>query len=92
MEKIRTEDMNFDRAEKFVTSLDDLSQIEQLVLMGIISGDGDIGSRMASSHPDAKPPVSAKKRQFLEKMAADYTRAGLPLSFLGDIIKRRKLN
>ncbi len=83
--------MNLDRAEKFVTSLIDLSQIEQLVLMGIISGDGDIGSRMASSHPDAKPPVSARKRQLLEKMAADYIKAGLPLSFLGDIIKRRKL-
>lgn len=81
--------MNLDRAEKFVTSLGDLSQIEQLVLMGIISGDGDIGSRMASSHPDAKPPVSARRRQFLEKMAENYIKAGLPLSFLSNIIKNR---
>ena len=80
--------MNPDRSEKLITSLNDLSHIEQLVLMGIISGDGDIGSRMASSHPDAKPPVSAIKRQLLEKMAADYIRAGLPLSILGDIINR----
>jgi hypothetical protein len=35
--------------------------------------------------------VSARKRQLLEKMAADDIKAGLPLSFLGDIIKRRKL-
>ena len=80
--------MNPDQSAKLVTSLNDLSQIEQLVLMGIISGDGDIGSRMASSHPDAKPPVSAGKRQFLEKMAADYIKAELPLSILGDIINR----
>ena len=80
--------MNPDQSAKLVTSLNDLSHIEQLVLMGIISGDGDIGSRMASSHPEAKPPVSASKRQFLEKMVADYIKAGLPLSFLGDIINR----
>jgi hypothetical protein len=91
MDKTPRKYMNLDRVEKFVTSLDDLSQIEQLVLMGIISGDGDIGSRMASSHPDAKPPVSDRRRKVLEKMAADYIKAELPPSFLGNIIKKRKL-
>jgi hypothetical protein len=33
-----------------------LSPVEILVLKGILSGDGDIGGRMASSSAAAKPP------------------------------------
>jgi hypothetical protein len=43
---------------KFLDRLPSLSKVELLVLKGLISGDGDIGGRMASSHANAKPPVS----------------------------------
>jgi hypothetical protein len=59
-----------------------LTPTEVLVLKGIISGDGDIGGRMASSHPDAKPPVSRERKRFLEGLANDFIEAQMPLDLL----------
>jgi hypothetical protein len=58
--------MNFTEVAQ---ALDKLNPIEMLVFKGIVSGDGDIGGRMASSHPDAVPPVSAERKRFLEKLS-----------------------
>ncbi len=38
---------------------------------GIIAGDGDIGSRMASSHPGAKPPYPPPIDQYVENLYKD---------------------
>ena len=35
---------------------------------GIIAGDGDIGSRMASSHPGAKPPYPPPIDSYVENL------------------------
>jgi hypothetical protein len=55
--------------QHLISILGSLTPVEVAVLKGIVSGDGDIGGRMASSHPDAKPPVSEEKKEFLEKLA-----------------------
>ena len=64
-----------------------LKPVEMQVLAGVVSGDGDIGGRMASSHPDAVPPVSAKKRQFLEELAKDCVAAGISSEYINDFWK-----
>lgn len=46
-----------------------LTPVEVAVLKGIVSGDGDIGGRMASSHPEAKPLVSDERKQSLGQLA-----------------------
>jgi hypothetical protein len=38
---------------------------------GIIAGDGDIGSRMASSHPGAKPPYPPPIDSYAENLYKD---------------------
>ena len=38
---------------------------------GIIAGDGDIGSRMASSHPGAKPSYPPPIDQYVENLYKD---------------------
>ena len=38
---------------------------------GIIAGDGDIGSRMASSHPGAKPPYPPPIDSYVENLYKD---------------------
>jgi hypothetical protein len=71
--------MNIDEVMK---ALDKLTPIEMLVLKGIVSGDGDIGGRMASSHPDAEPPVPNSRKRFLEKLSKALPEA--EMSFLLD--------
>ena len=60
-----------------LTALYGLTPIEMEVFRGLVSGDGDIGGRMASSHPDAKPPVPAAKKRALEKLAAEFIKADM---------------
>lgn len=62
-----------------------LTPVEMEVFKGLVSGDGDIGGRMASSHPDAKPPVPAAKKRALEKLAEAYLKANIPYELLDDI-------
>lgn len=38
---------------------------------GIIAGDGDIGSRMASSHEGAKPPYPSSIDSYVENLYKD---------------------
>ena len=52
--------------------LDAFDRTELAVFRGIVSGDGDIGGRMASGHPDAKPPVSNRRMKRLDFMAAQF--------------------
>ena len=68
--------------DEVIEALDKLSPIEMLVLKGIVSGDGDIGGRMASSHPDAVPPVPAGRKRFLEELSKALPEA--EMSFLLD--------
>jgi hypothetical protein len=63
------------KTSRIFSTLRTLTRIELSVLQGIISGDGDIGGRMASSHPDAVPPVSEERRQFLTNLANDCIKA-----------------
>lgn len=72
---------------KILDRLPYLSRVELLVLKGLISGDGDIGGRMASSHPDAKPPVSAQRKEFLQKIADDYIASGMSMDAIDDLLK-----
>ncbi len=65
--------------------LDPLTKIDILVLKGIISGDGDIGGRMASSSAAAKPPVSESRMKFLAALAEKHRELGTPLSELDSI-------
>jgi hypothetical protein len=41
------------------------------VFSGIMAGDGDIGSRMASSHPGAKPPYPPPIDSYVENLYKD---------------------
>ena len=52
--------------------LETFNRTELAVFRGIISGDGDVGSRMASSHPEAKPPVDAQRMKRLDFMSAQF--------------------
>ena len=52
--------------------LETFNRTELEVFRGIVSGDGDIGSRMASSHPDAKPPVDVQRMKRLDFMAVQF--------------------
>ena len=61
-----------------------LTPVEMEVFRGLVSGDGDIGGRMASSHPDAKPPVPAAKKRVLEKLAAEFIKADMRYESLND--------
>ena len=72
---------------KFLDRLPSLSKVELLVLKGLISGDGDIGGRMASSHADAKPPVNAQRKEFLQKIADDYAASGMSMDAIDDLLK-----
>ena len=67
-----------------------LNPVEIMVLKGLVSGDGDIGGRMASGHPDARPPVDKKRMPFLQFIADVHIKAGTPLNKLDEIhaIKR----
>jgi hypothetical protein len=58
---------------------------EILVLKGIISGDGDIGGRMASSSSAAKPPVDTDRMKFLESVADLHRELGTPISEIDSI-------
>jgi hypothetical protein len=60
-----------------------LEDVEIAVLKGLISGDGDISGRMASSHPSAKPPVSEERRRFLEKVAEVHIKMNTPWDTIG---------
>lgn len=62
-----------------------LEPIEVLVLKGLITGDGDIGGRMASSHPDARPPVDKKKMEFLQHIAEQHREFETPLDKIEEI-------
>ena len=62
-----------------------LTPAEMEVFKGLVSGDGDIGGRMASSHPEAKPPVPDAKKRTLEKLAAAFLRANIRYESLDDI-------
>ena len=61
-----------------------LTPVETEVFKGLVSGDGDIGGRMASSHPEAKPPVPAAKKRTLEKLAAEFIKADMRYESLID--------
>lgn len=52
--------------------LETMNQKELNVFKGIISGDGDIGSRMASSHPEAQPYIDLERMKRLDFMAAQF--------------------
>lgn len=73
------------KTTEILRMLSKLNPVEILVLKGIISGDGDIGGRMASSHPDAEPPVSAERKEFLTNLANDFVKADMPFEYLNDI-------
>ena len=70
--------------ESIYIALYGLTPVEMEVFKGLVSGDGDIGSRMASSHPDAKPPVPAERKRTLEKLAAEFVKANIPYELLKD--------
>ena len=61
-----------------------LTPVETEVFKGLVSGDGDIGGRMASSHPEAKPPVSDEKKRTLEKLAAEFIKKKIPYESIDD--------
>jgi hypothetical protein len=69
-----------------------LEPTEILVLKGLITGDGDIGGRMASSHPDARPPVDKKQMKFLELIAEKHREFGTPLDKLEEIHSWQNFN
>ena len=66
------------------TALVNLTPVEMEVFKGLVSGDGDIGGRMASSHPEAKPPVPTPKKRTLEKLAAEFVKANMRYESLND--------
>jgi hypothetical protein len=68
----------------------ELSPTELLVLKGLVSGDGDIGGRMASSSAQAKPPVSPEKMDLLQLIADKHREAGTPFSDLDSIHKQNE--
>ena len=72
-------------AKLFEGQVFSLKDVEVAVLRGIISGDGDIGGRMASSHPGAKPQVSEDRRKFLEKVAEVHIKFKTPWDMIGMI-------
>ena len=71
--------------EQIYIALFKLTPVEMEVFRGLVSGDGDIGGRMASSHPEAKPPVPTEKKRTLEKLAAAFLRANIRYESLDDI-------
>ena len=52
--------------------LDTFDRTEMAVFRGIVSGDGDIGGRMGSSSPYAKPIVDDRRMKRLNFMAAQF--------------------
>ena len=64
-----------------------LTPVEMEVFRGLVSGDGDIGGRMASSYPDAKPPVPTAKKRKLEKLAAAFLRANMKYESIDDLFQ-----
>lgn len=71
--------------DKLIKNLRSLTPVEVLVLKGIISGDGDIGGRMSSSYPGAKPPVPDARKRFLEKLAEAVAQHSIPFDFIDQI-------
>jgi hypothetical protein len=69
----------------FKNTLLRFSSKEILVLKGLIAGDGDIGGRMASSHPDAKPPVDKQKMEILKGIAELHRELNTPLDEIEEI-------
>ncbi len=43
------------------------------LFMGILSGDGDIGGRMASSYENAKPAYNSPLDQYVDRLNRDFT-------------------
>jgi hypothetical protein len=68
------------------------SPVEILVLKGILSGDGDIGGRMASSSAAAKPPVDADRMQFLKHVADLHVKLETPISDIESIHSQHETN
>lgn len=71
--------------QHFKSMMYTLEPVEILVLKGLITGDGDIGGRMASSHPDARPPVDKKQMEFLEEIAEKHREFDTPLDKIEEI-------
>lgn len=69
-----------------------LSSVEILVLKGILSGDGDIGGRMASSSAAAKPPVDADRMKFLNSVADLHVKLGTPIADIESIHSQHETN
>lgn len=42
------------------------------LFMGIVSGDGDIGGRMASSHGNAKPGYKPPLDEYVDRLNQDF--------------------
>jgi hypothetical protein len=76
-----------DKAKAFFSErkISPLSPTEILVLKGLVSGDGDIGGRMASSSPNAKPPVDSSMMEVLRVIADKHKEFGTPISALDEI-------
>ena len=55
-----------------------LTAAELATLKGIISGDGDIGGRMASSYPQARDPISPERRKMLNDLAQRHLKRDTP--------------
>ena len=70
--------------EQIYIALINLTPVEMEVFKGLVSGDGDIGGRMASSHPEATPPVPTAKKRTLEKLAAEFVKANMRYESLND--------
>lgn len=61
-----------------------LTPVEMEVFKGLVSGDGDIGGRMASSYPEAKPPVPDARKRELEELAAEFIKEKIPYESIDD--------
>jgi hypothetical protein len=69
-----------------------LSPKEILVLKGILSGDGDIGGRMASSSAAAKAPVDADRMQFIKGVAGLHVELGTSIADIESIHSQHENN